>query len=164
MRYFCGEILPRIRAVEPRVRLRITGQAPQVAQKELSADNAVLFTGYVDDVRPLVRASAVCVVPLRLGGGTRLKILEAMALGTAVVSTTKGAEGLNVTNERHLLLADTPREFAEATLRLLNDAELRARLSRAARDRVSREYDWHKIQVSFDETVERAVSRSRTVG
>jgi len=164
MRYFTSQIMPEIRAVEPRVRLKITGRATQVAQNELSDDNAVLFTGYVDDVRPLVAGSAVCVVPLRVGGGTRLKILEAMALGTPVVSTTKGAEGLDLRDGEHLLIADSPQEFAQATLRVLNDPILRRRLTDAASKRVQREYDWRVIQSSFGKLVERVASHKEMVG
>lgn len=146
VRYFVHEILPLVRAVEPRVRFMITGRADQVAQNELSEDNVVLFTGYVDDVRPVVRAGSVCVVPLRLGGGTRLKILEAMALGVPVVSTPKGAEGLGLENRVHLLLAESPQDFANATLELLSDRDLRNRLTFAARKHVCQEYDWSKSQ------------------
>ena len=145
MRYFVREILPHVRAVEPRVRLHITGHAEQVAINELSVDNAVSFTGYVKDIRPYIRASAICIVPLRVGGGTRLKILEAMMLGTPVVSTSKGAEGLDVRDGEHLLLADTPIEFADATLRLFRDVELRQRIACAAQEYVCATYDWKTI-------------------
>jgi sugar transferase (PEP-CTERM/EpsH1 system associated) len=145
MRFFAGEILPRIRSVEPRAHLRITGRAPQVAINELSRDNAILLTGYVPDVRPLISSSQVCIVPLRVGGGTRLKILEAMMLGTPVVSTPKGAEGLDLEAGEHLLVAETPESFAHATTCLFRDAALRARLTRAARERVCQMYDWTGI-------------------
>jgi len=150
MRYFVREILPRVRAVEPRVQLEITGRAPQFAINELSQDNCVSFTGYVQDVRRQVQTSAVCVVPLREGGGTRLKILEAMAVGTPVVATRKGAEGLDLTPDQHFLLADSPDDFARAILQLLSDKELRARLTRAARARVCAEYDWTLIGEHFN--------------
>lgn len=143
--FFVKEILPRVRAQEPGVKLRITGRADQVAQNELSADNVVSFTGYVSDVKPLVKASAVCIVPLRQGGGTRLKILEAMALRTPVVSTTKGAEGLDVRHGEHLLIADSPREFADAVLVLLRDNSLRTRLTTNAYAHVRAQYDWNGI-------------------
>jgi glycosyltransferase involved in cell wall biosynthesis len=94
------------------------------------------------------------VVPLRIGGGTRLKILEAMALGTPVVSTTKGAEGLRVVSGEHLLLADTSRSFAEQTVRLLRQPELRADLAMRARRLVEREYDWADIGQHFRDLVE----------
>ncbi len=153
MRYFMRAILPRVRAKEPRVRLRITGHAEQVAINELSVDNAVSFTGYVQDVRSLIRASAVCIVPLRVGGGTRLKILEAMMLGTPVVSTRKGAEGLEVREGEHLLLADTAAEFAEATLQLLHDGALHGRIARAAQEYVCAVYDWKKIGARLNQVL-----------
>ena len=160
MRYFVREILPQIRAVEPRVRLEITGRADQVAQNELSEDNVVSFTGYVQDVRPFVQAAAVCVVPLQHGGGTRLKILEAMALGTPVVATAKGAEGLDVRHGEHLLIADSADEFARATLLILRDGELRARLVRNARARVCAEYDWRAIQERMALVLHRVLEES----
>ncbi len=88
----------------------------------------VRLTGYLPDIRPAVSSSAVCIVPLRQGAGTRLKILEAMALGTAVVSTTKGAEGLAVENGTHLLIADTPSAFADAVIQLLQDEALNQKI------------------------------------
>lgn len=153
MRYFTSEILPLIRASEPGVLLKITGRAPQFAINELSQDNVVSFTGYVEDARAEVRSSAVCVVPLREGGGTRLKILEAMAVGTPVVTTSKGAEGLELKHGEHLLIADSPDAFAQATIRLLREEPLRTRLVRAAREQVSKEYDWRRIQARMAEIV-----------
>jgi glycosyltransferase involved in cell wall biosynthesis len=160
MCYFVREILPKIRGIEPRARLKITGRADQVAQNALAEDNVVSFTGYVEDVRALVRSSAVCVVPLRQGGGTRLKILEAMAVGTPVVSTTKGAEGLAVRDGVHLLIADSPDEFAAATVELLTSPELRQRLTRNALALVKAEYDWRMVQDRFDEMIATVCSAS----
>lgn len=150
MQYFVREILPLICAAEPRTRLRITGRADQVAQNELCDNNAVSFTGYVPEIKPLVAASTVCIVPLRVGGGTRLKILEAMALRTPVVATTKGAEGLDVQNGEHLLVADTPREFADAVLELFRNEALRDRLTQRAFERVCAKYDWEMIARQFE--------------
>jgi glycosyltransferase involved in cell wall biosynthesis len=153
MRFFVRDILPLIRTSEPRAHLCITGRADQVAINELSVHNSVSFSGYVPDVRSLVQRSSVCVVPLRVGGGTRVKILEAMALGTAVVSTSKGAEGLNVQHGEHLLIADTPHAFAEATVRLLQDVKLREQLTKTARQHVCQEYDWRSIVAQLDELI-----------
>lgn len=158
MRYFVREILPRVRAVEPRVHLEITGRAPQFAINELSQDNVVSFTGYVQNVRRQVQTSAVCVVPLREGGGTRLKILEAMAVGTPVVATRKGAEGLDLAPNQHFLLADSPDAFARATLQLVRDHELRVRLTRAAHARVCAEYDWRFIQARLERLVQQVAA------
>lgn len=154
MRYFLAESYPIIRQKAPNVSLTITGSARNVDLEGLRVDDSVHLSGYVDDIRPLVAGSTVCVTPLRQGGGTRLKILEAMALGTPVVSTTKGAEGLDVVGGKHLLLADDPVEFAESTLRLLHSPTLRQQLSADARRLVEQRYDWLQIGRQFVELVE----------
>jgi polysaccharide biosynthesis protein PslH len=102
--------------------------------------------GRVDDLRPELAAAAAVVVPLRMGGGTRLKILEAMAAGKAVVSTTIGAEGLDISDSSEVLLADSPGEFARAVGRVLADPDLRRRLGAAARRTVEHRYDWGRIK------------------
>ena len=145
MLYFCSEILPRIRHAEPDVTFSIVGRAPTPAVRRLAADRGVEVTGRVDDVRPHVARGAVYIVPLRIGGGTRLKIFEAMALGKAVVSTTVGAEGLPVTAGRDILLADDPAQFAAAVVHLLRDADARQRLGAAARRLVVERYDWSAV-------------------
>lgn len=154
MRYFLAEIYPLIRQQSPNVTLAITGSTCGVDLNGLRLDESVHLTGYVDDIRSPVAQSAVCVVPLRQGGGTRLKILEAMALGVPVVATAKGAEGLEVVDGEHLLTADDPAAFAEATLRLLSDAPLRARLIPNARALVEVHYDWEIIGAQFVNLVE----------
>ncbi len=154
MRYFLAEIYPRIRQALPEVTLSITGSTQGVDLNGLQLDESVHLTGYVDDIRLPVAQSAVCVVPLRQGGGTRLKILEAMALGTPVVATSKGAEGLDGVDGEHLLIADDPAAFAEATLRLLRDVALRARLVHNARALVEAKYDWAHIGAQFAALVE----------
>ena len=158
MRLFLGDILPRIRREVPGVSLTITGSTEGVDLSGLVLDGHVHLSGYVDDIRPVVGGAAACVVPLRQGGGTRLKILEAMALGTPVVSTTKGAEGLEVTDGQHLLIADAPEAFAAATVRLLRDGPLRQRLAANARRLVEERYDWAAIGQRFVRLVEEAVA------
>lgn len=145
MAYFIGEILPLIQAQRPHVTLTITGRTDGVALTRLPKNDAVLFTGYLADIRPTVAQSWACIVPLRVGGGSRLKILEALALGTPVISTTKGAEGLALTPGADLLIGDGPDGFAAATLRLLGDANLRASLSRQGKETVTERYDWQGI-------------------
>jgi len=115
--------------------------------------DGVVFTGYVDDVRPVVARSWVGIVPLLTGGGTRLKILESLALGTPVVSTSKGAEGLDLVPGRDILIADEPADFADAVLRVLRDASLRETLSGNGRRAVAR-YDWQAIGPEFCDFVE----------
>jgi sugar transferase (PEP-CTERM/EpsH1 system associated) len=139
--FLCHEILPHIRRMVPNVQLWIVGRDPGPEVRQLSGDG-VHVTGQVDSVIPYYSQSTVCVVPLRAGGGTRLKILEAMALGRPVVSTTLACEGLDVVDGEHLLIADSPEEFAKKTARLLTDSELHQRITANARQLVVAYYDW----------------------
>lgn len=151
MTYFLQEILPRVRAVRPDTRLRITGRATPAQIAALPQAAGVEFTGFLHDVRPAVAHAWAEVVPLRKGGGTRLKVLEALALGTPVVATAKGIEGLALEHDRHVLVANTPAEFATQTLRLLDQPELRARLAAAGRQVVGEHYDWQAIGQHLNE-------------
>ena len=160
MQYFLTEIYPLIKQRLPEVSLRITGCTEGVAVKQLAIDDSVTLTGYVDDIRPLVAGSTACVVPLRTGGGTRLKILEAMALGTPVVATSKGAEGLDVQHGEHLLIADEPQAFAEQAVHLLQDTGLRAQLAASARKLVETKYDWQAIGRKLDAFLRMLVERA----
>ena len=145
MIFFAREILPRIREDEPDVTLTIVGRAPTPAVKKLADDAAIRVTGRVDDVRPFMEAASVYIVPLRIGGGTRLKIFEAMAMGKAVVSTGVGAEGLPIEPGKHALIADEPSAFARAVVRLIRDVDRRRQLERAARALVLERYDWSAV-------------------
>jgi sugar transferase (PEP-CTERM/EpsH1 system associated) len=155
MLFFCREILPLVRAEEPDVRLSIVGRAPTPAVTQLASDAGVVVTGRVDDVRPYMREAAVYIVPLRVGGGTRLKIFEAMAMGKAVVSTTVGAEGLPVTSGEHLLIADEPRTFARRIVSLIRDVARRRQLETAARALVERRYDWSAVAGDLEDALAR---------
>ena len=157
MQYFLTEIYPLIQKQVPDLTLTITGSTTGVNLAGLRLDESVHLSGYVDDVRPLVASAWACVVPIRLGGGTRLKILEAMALGTPVVATSKGAEGLDGVDGEHILLADDPVEFADRTLQLLRDPALHQRLVTNARRLVEQHYDWVQIGQRFVELVENTV-------
>ncbi len=161
MQFFLRDVYPLVRAQAPDVSLTITGSTSGVDLAGLALDDSVRLSGYVDDIRPVIAGSAACVVPLRQGGGTRLKILEAMALGVPVVSTRKGAEGLDVVDGEHLLIADGPRDLAAATVRLLQDGALRARLATNARALVEQRYDWRAIGAAFVGLVEDAVARKQ---
>lgn len=154
MEYFLRAIFPKIIDRYPRARLKITGRTEGVKLDGLRLNDHVQFTGYVEDIRPVVASSAVCVAPLRMGGGTRLKILEAMALGVPVVSTTKGAEGLDVQHEKHLLMADAPDEFAREVIRLLETPQLRKEIAQSALEFVKFRYDWNRIGNGFRASVE----------
>jgi glycosyltransferase involved in cell wall biosynthesis len=159
MRFFCHDVLPLIRAEEPRARLSIVGRAPTAAVRAL-ADEHIEVTGTVPDVRPFMRRAAVHVVPLRIGGGTRLKIFEAMAMGQAVVSTTIGAEGLPITHGEHALIADGPRALADAVVSLLRDERRRHALSAAARTLVAERYDWSVAADVLDTALTQCATRS----
>lgn len=154
--YFVDEIWPRVRAERPSAHLRVTGRTDGVAPTSLPSGDGITLTGYLVDVRPTVAASWACIVPLRVGGGTRLKILEALALGTPVVATPKGAEGLDVTPEQDILIATDPAEFARQTLRLLGDRQLRERLSESGRRLVAARYDWASIGDKFVELIDQS--------
>jgi glycosyltransferase involved in cell wall biosynthesis len=132
----------------------IVGRNPAPRVKRL-ASAAVEVTGSVDSVLPYLARAAVFVVPLRIGGGTRLKIFEGMAMGKATVSTTIGAEGLDVTNGEDLILADDPQAFAEAVIDLLQDQEKRQRFGAAAA-RLAQRYDWSVVVRTFEQALERA--------
>ncbi len=160
-RYFLRDIFPLIRQQRPHVQMTITGSLTGVNTTGLALDDSVNLTGFVEDVRFPVAQAAVCVVPLRDGGGTRLKILEAMALGTPVVATSKGAEGLDVTDGEHLLLADTPEAFARCTVELLGNPALRRDLAANARRLVEKRYDWKAIGQRFADLVEATVRQRR---
>ncbi|HVL69546.1 MAG TPA: glycosyltransferase, partial [Vicinamibacterales bacterium] len=153
MLYFVRDILPRIRQVEPDVTLSIIGRAPTPAVKRLADQAGIEVTGRVDDVRPHVAAGTVYIVPLRIGGGTRLKIFEAMAMGKAVVSTTIGAEGLPVTPGRDIVIADEPARFAQAVVHLIRDAAARRAIETAARHLVVERYDWAAVAHDFEDAL-----------
>ena len=138
------DILPRLRARVPDLQVWIVGRGPTPDVLSL-AGAGVHIVGTVSDVTPWYQRATVAAVPLRAGGGSRLKILEAMALGRAVVSTTLGAEGLHVRDSENIVLADDAEAFANATLALLRDGALRTRLVKNARSLVEREYDWNDI-------------------
>ena len=159
MQYFLSAIMPVLSAARPNLKLKITGRTEVVDLGRLQLNENVILTGYLEDIRPTVAGSWACVVPLRSGGGSRLKILEAMALGVPVISTSKGAEGLEVTPERDLLIADDPHAFTRQTLRLLGDPDLRQRLAIQGRTVVEASYGWDQIAKSFRTLVEAAVQR-----
>jgi len=158
--YFCSEVWPAIKAEVPQARFRIVGRNPdRRVQKWASnstntdGDGSIEVTGRVPSIVEHLRQSAVVIVPLRIGGGTRLKIYEAMATGKAVVSTTVGAEGLNVHHGRDIILADDPRSFAQAVIMLIRDPELRRRYEKAAVETAAR-YDWPAIGERFSEVLQ----------
>jgi glycosyltransferase involved in cell wall biosynthesis len=160
--YFVREILPLIRQVRPATTLAIVGRTPPPKITQLAAgDPRIQVTGTVPDVRPYLWNSAVSIVPLRIGGGTRLKIYEAMAAQVPVVSTTIGAEGLSVNPPHDIRIADTPDHFAAQCLELLAAPEIRARLSRAAWEMVNAGFSWEHVARCFEKVMQ---SGPRLVG
>ena len=147
VQYFCEQIWPRVLADNPGAIFQIVGRNPHQKVQRLNAAS-VKVTGTVSSVADYLRDATVVVVPLRIGGGTRLKIFEAMAMGKAVISTTIGAEGLDVENGRHLVLADDPGAFANAILLLLRDTNLRRQYEQAAAE-LAAQYDWSCIARKF---------------
>jgi len=139
--HFLDNTWPLILEARPDARLQIVGMAPPPAVLSRRSDN-VEVTGFVDDPVPYLARATVVVVPLRIGGGTRFKVVEAMAMGKAIVSTRLGAEGIEITPETHALLCDDSPGFAAAVLRVLNDAELADRLGGAARQLAVERYGW----------------------
>jgi len=145
VRFLADEILGRVRSDLPNVRLRVVGAGASAAIRRLAERAGIELVGPVPDLRPYYREALLALVPLRAGGGTRLKVLEAMAFGRAVVSTSIGSAGLPVGHGRELLLADHAAEFADAVVRLARDATLRNRLRQQARQLVERRFAWDRL-------------------
>lgn len=152
MIYFCDEIYPLIRQKIPEVAMNIIGRSPpQKILNSAKKDESIRVHGYVDDVRDYLARAAVYVVPIRVGGGTRLKILDAFACGKAVVSTSVGCEGIDVTPGEDILTGDTPSAFADQVIRLLDDDTLRRKLEINARKLVEAKYSWRIIGHTLNE-------------
>lgn len=160
-RRLCTGILPLVQARVPGARLRITGRHDGFDVSEFTGAKGVELTGYVNDIRPLVASASALIVPLRHGGGTRLKVIEAMALGTPVVSTRMGAEGIAAEDGVHILYGETDEELAEQTIRLMKDPALTASISCAARELISERYQWSAIADKLDRSMTRALVEGR---
>lgn len=151
IQWFCREILPLIRRERPQTTVAVVGRKPTSAVQALAAqDSRLQVTGTVPDVRPYLWGAALSVVPLKVGGGTRLKIYEAMAAGVPVVSTSIGAEGLEIQDGHNIALADDPAVFAERCLHLLASAEARQQLAASALAMVTHKYGWDSIARQFE--------------
>ncbi|MGH9348985.1 MAG: glycosyltransferase family 4 protein [Vicinamibacterales bacterium] len=156
--HFVEAIWPAVRSAVPAARFQVVGRNPGAAVRRLASDS-VEIVGTVPSVVEYLHRAAVVVVPLRVGGGTRLKIYEAMGAAKAVVSTTIGAEGLDTTDGRDIVLADTPGRFADAVVRILSDASERRRLEEEAHTTASR-YDWAAVATQLEAILARAVEGS----
>jgi len=152
VRWMCREVWPLVRARVPDARLEIAGLGNE-ALEDLSTTPGVAFHGFVDDLSALMRGSAALVVPLRVGGGTRIKILEAWANGLPVVSTTVGAEGLSARDGETVLLGDTAEAFAERCVSILQDTALRRRLAMAAHEHGRTWFDWSVLGSTIDKAL-----------
>jgi polysaccharide biosynthesis protein PslH len=163
MQFFTREIMPLVRERVPGVRLTIVGRKPYGSLVELAArDPSIVVTGRVEDVRPYMERAAAYVVPIRVGGGTRLKIYEALAMEKPVVSTTVGAEGLPLKDGEDLLIADAPRDFAAAVVRVLQDVRLARQLGTRAAEKVRGRFGWDVASAVFAQHCRRAaVPRGR---
>ena len=150
--FFMDEVWPLIVAAEPAATMTVVGRDPPESLVRRAGERklAWTFTGRVDDVRPYVRQASACVIPLRVGGGTRLKVFEAMAMGCPVVSTAIGVEGLAVEHDRHYLRADSAALMAQSVVGLLRSTETRIRLARAARELVERQFSFRSIAREFE--------------
>ncbi len=146
MTFFTRKIWPLIKAKSPQAKIYVVGgNASQSLIEFAEKEEDFILTGFVDDIRPLVTRSAVYVVPLRVGGGTRLKVLDAMAMKKAIVSTSRGCEGVEIEHRTSVMIADQPDQFADRVVELLEDANLRGRLAVEARRIAEQKYDWRKI-------------------
>lgn len=151
LRYFCKEIYPKVRAKLPSIRLTVFGEGWVAAFGDLCCDKSITLKGYVEDLRPYLAHCAALIVPLRIGSGTRLKILEALAMGCPVISTSIGCEGLEVTNGQDILIADKPAKFARRIVDVVTDTRLRQRISKNARRLAETKYSWDKIVALQDQ-------------
>jgi sugar transferase (PEP-CTERM/EpsH1 system associated) len=160
--YFAAEVLPLVQKRLPQVTLSVVGRKPTRKLLALGNNNpAIRVTGTVTDIRPYVHDASVYVVPLRIGGGTRIKIFEAMAMGKPVVSTTIGAEGLPVEQGKDILLADTPDAFAARTIELLTQPLMRKRIGGAARTLVESRYGWRSVTDVIEQALVRTTEKRR---
>ena len=163
VRYFLADILPRIRAEIPDVSFSVVGRNPTASLRAMAESAGAAVTGTLDDIRPEIADAALCVVPLRAGSGTRLKIFEAMAMGKAVVSTTLGAEGLAIESGRHFVCADGDVAFADAVIALLRDPARRRRIAAAGRTLVEDRYSWAQVARPFEAHCQAAVNHHATL-
>jgi glycosyltransferase involved in cell wall biosynthesis len=163
--YFIGKILPKVRTSIPNVKFVVAGRSPSNAFRERFHNTpGIEFTGTLADLRPAIGAAAVVVVPLRIGSGTRFKILEAAAMEKPIVSTRLGAEGLNFIDGREIVLADDPKAFAHAVASLLADPNRRAELGRSARARVNRDYSFKALEESVENLLNQSGRDSGAIG
>lgn len=163
--WFADEVLPRVHAAAPQARFQIVGMNPHPRLDVLRDHPAIEITGAVADTRPFIHGAAAYIIPMRIGGGTRFKALEAMACGAPIVSTSLGVEGIAVRSGEEMLIADAPEDFADAVLRLLVDnadtRALRHKLGAQGRRFVEAHYGWEQIIPKLEAVLEAALRRAR---
>jgi len=158
MLYFVNEIYPLIKQEIPHASLTIVGRKPTPLVRNLaSGQDKIEVTGTVDDIRPYLSGADCFVVPLRIAGGTRLKIPEAMSVGLAVVSTSIGAEGLGLEGGENILIADTQQDFAEKVIQVIKKRELRDSIGNNARDTVEKRFSWENIGGQFERIIQQTL-------
>jgi glycosyltransferase involved in cell wall biosynthesis len=160
MEYFISRVWPLIVKIQPQAKLQIVGRKPPDWLEAIGeTEPAIEVTGFVEDVRPYFRDAAVCVCPILSGGGTRLKILDSLAMGVPVVSTKFAASGLDLEDGKHLLFGETEAQFTEHTVRLLKNSTMRATLAASGAERVNQLYSWTVVGQSLLDAYELAVRK-----
>ncbi len=145
VQFFVAEIWPRVQQRLPKVELYIVGRNPSLAVNELAKQENIFVKGNVPDIRYYFKRASVFIIPLRLGGGTKLKTVEGLAMALPIVTTSVGAQGLDVVSGEHLLIADKPEQFADDVCRLIEDRVLAKRLGQNGRLLIEKKYSWDKI-------------------
>ncbi len=156
--YFVREIFPKLKALIPEISATFVGRNPTDEILSLQDVNGITITGTVDDVRPYIEEASIYIVPIRIGGGSRLKILEALAMKKAVVSTSVGAEGLKTKDKKHLLVADSAVEFVAEIERLLKNPQLAKELGDNGRELVEQSYGWDALALKLDNFLQQVVN------
>lgn len=159
--YFYNEIYPLIKERIPQVKLYIVGSNPEKEILRLSADKSVIVTGYVNDLRPYLSRAWVVVAPLQEGFGVKIRVLQAMAVGKPIVSTSMGATGISVSPGENIILADEPREFADRVIELLNDKQLRQEIGSRARLLMETEHSWENLTDKLNVLLEQVAKGNR---
>ncbi len=165
VRWFIREVFPIVRRQMPEATLTIVGARPpqDIVRFATRHSSHVTLTGYVPDLQPYLERAALMVVPVRAASGMRVRILEALARGIPLVTTTTGVEGIEAIHGEHLLVADEPREFAEAVVRLLGNAQLRERLARNGRRLIEEHYDWRVVLPRLEGVYESLVEKTESI-
>ncbi len=159
IQFFLEEVFPHVLKKYPDCTITIVGKnTPEFITSQASEN--VIITGFVEDTRPYINAASVYVVPLRMGSGTRLKVMEALAMKKPVVSTSIGCEGIDVTREKNILIEDDPKAFADAVMRLFENHELRSKLSENGHKLVHEKYDWQSVCKEIDTCISHMFSEN----